>query len=169
MSTDDLFRQVRVYVDRLIPAAPQVTMQPAGGVTLVNFATLFQAGAATDPGNTPAGKVFFANAGAPIAMNIQVRPQQWTWNLDGQDGSLSRISCCQRYDPAHDPKLEPDFYAAHTFDATGPHTATVTVTWTATMTIKGLGTVPVDGTFTRTSTPYTFEVKQARAQLESGG
>lgn len=169
VSTDALFAQVRGYVDRLIPAAPAVAMQPAGGVTLVAFPTLFQTGQPTEAGNQPAGKVFFAHAGAAIAIDVRVQPQQWVWSFDAGAGTLSRGFCCRRYDPAHDPKTEPGYYAGYTFDALGAHTATVTVTWTATMTITGLGTVPVQGSFTRSSAPYPFQVKEARARLESNG
>ncbi len=168
VSTDALFAQVRSYVDRLVPAAPNVNMQPAG-TTIVRLPALFQAGQPADPGNRPTSKVFFANAGAPIAVNVTVTPNQWTWTLDGGTTTISRGYCCQYYTPAHSPRKNPDYYASHTFTDTGTHTATVTVTWTATMTIAGLGTVPVDGTFTRTSPAYPFAVKQARSQLESGG
>lgn len=167
VSTDALFAQVRGYVDRLIPAAPAVAMQPAGGVTLVHFPTLFQAGRPTEAGNQPAGKVFFAHAGAPIAIAVRVQPQQWVWSFDAGAGTLTQPFCCRRYDPAHDPKAEPGYYAAYTFHTLGAHTATVTVTWTATMTIAGLGTVPVQGRFSRSSPPYPFQVKEARARLES--
>ena len=141
-------------------------MQPSG-VTIVNLPTLFQAGRAGDPSNRTNSKVFFANAGAPIAMNVQVHPQQWTWTIDN-GVSITRDYCCRYYTSAHSPRSNADYYASHTFDATGSHTATVTVTWSATMTIRGLGTLPVEGTFTRTSAPYPFQVKQARSQLESG-
>ncbi len=167
ISTDALFAQVKNYVDRLIPAAPQVGMQPHG-VAIVNLPTLFQAGQPTDPGNQPASKVFFANAGAPIAMNVAVHPQQWTFTIDTTT-TVSRDYCCRYYASDHSPRIDPTYYAAHDFTDTGTHTATVTVNWTATMTITGLGTVPVDGTFTRTSRPYAFVVKEARAQIESGG
>ncbi|MEP6695365.1 MAG: hypothetical protein ABJA34_00650 [Pseudonocardiales bacterium] len=83
--------------------------------------------------------------------------------------AISRDYCCRYYTTEHSPRTEPDYYASSTFTATGAHRATVTVTWTATVTIAGLGTVPVQGTFTRTSPPYAFTVKQAVSQLESGG
>ena len=143
-------------------------MQPAG-VTIVRLPTLFQAGQSTDPGNRATSKVFFASAGGRIPINVTVTPDLWTWGIDGQDTTISRDYCCQYYTPAHSPRADPDYYASHTFDRTGSHAATVTVTWSAVMSISGLGTVPVDGTFTRTSPSYPFEVKQARSQLESGG
>lgn len=168
ISTNALFAQVRRYVDQLVPAAPKVSMQPAG-VTIVRLPTLFQAGQSTDPANRTASKVFFTNAGAQIAINVTVTPDQWTWAIDGQATTISRDYCCRYYTSEHSPRANPDYYASHTFDSTGSHTATVTVTWSATMTISGLGTVPVDGTFTRSSTAYPFQVKQARSQLENGG
>ncbi len=168
ISTDALYAQVRTYVDELIPAAPTVSMQPAG-VTIVRLPTLFQAGQPGDPGNRPTSKVFFANAGGAIAINVTVNPELWTWGIDGQAVTISRDYCCQFYTAAHSPRANPDYYASHSFDATGSHTATVTVTWSATMSISGLGTVAVDGTFTRASPAYPFQVKQARSQLESSG
>jgi len=168
VSTDALFAQVRRYVDQLVPAAPKVSMQPAG-TTIVRLPTLFQAGQSTDPANNPTSKVFFANAGSRIAINVTVTPDQWTWQIDGATASISRDYCCRYYTAEHSPRADPDYYASHTFEATGSHTATVTVIWSATMTISGLGTVPVDGTFTRRSPAYPFQVKQARSRLENGG
>ncbi len=168
VSTDALFAQVRSYVDRLIPAAPQVSMQPAG-TTIVRLPTLFQAGQDTDPGNVTTSKIFFADAGGPIAMNVTVTPIEWTWHIDGDTTMIGRDYCCRYYTPNHSPRQNPDYYASNTFTTTGSHIATVTVTWQANVTISGLGTVPVDGTFTRDSPAYPFQVKQARSQLEAGG
>ncbi len=167
VSIESLFAQVRFYVDQLIPAAPRVSMQP-NGVAIVNLPALFQAGRATEAANKPTSKVFFANAGAAIAINVTVHPQQWTWTIsDTQTATVSRDYCCRYYTADHSPRAEPDYYASYAFTATGTHTATVTVTWNAAMTIAGLGTIPVDGTFTRNSPTYTFAVKQAISQLES--
>jgi len=163
-----LYAQVRRHVDQLVPAAPKVSMQPAG-VTIVRLPTLFQAGQSTDPSNRTTSKVFFADAGERIAVNVTVTPRQWTWRIVGTTAAISRDYCCRYYTSEHSPRADPDYYASHTFEATGAHAATVTVTWSATMTISGLGTVPVDGTFTRASPACPFQVKQARSQLEDGG
>jgi hypothetical protein len=168
VSTDELFAQVRRYVDQLIPAAPEVAMQPDGH-TWVRLPTLFQAGQPADRGNLPASKVFFARAGSPVALTVTVRPQQWAWNIDGRPAAVARDFCCRRYTGEHSPRADPSYYATYTFGNTGSHSVTATVSWSATMTVAGLGTVPVDGTFTRTSAPYTFPVEQARAQLEAPG
>lgn len=168
ISIESLFAQVKQYVDQLVPAAPRVGMQP-NGVAIVNLPALFPAGQPSDPGNQSTSKVFFASASAPIAINVTVHPQQWTWTIsDAQTATVSRDYCCRYYTPDHSPRAEPDYYASYNFSATGSHTATVAVTWNATMTIAGLGTVPVDGSFTRTSPAYAFTVKQAVSQLESG-
>lgn len=168
VSIESLFAQVRLFVDQLVPAAPRVGMQP-NGVAIVNLPALFQAGQATDPGNRPTNKIFFATAGASIAINVTVHPEEWTWTIsDVQSATVSRDYCCHYYTAERSPRAEPDYYASYNFTATGSHTATVAVTWNATMTIAGLGTVPVDGTFTRTSPAYAFIVKQAVSQLESG-
>ena len=51
---------------------------------------------------------------------------------------------------------------------TGRHRLSVTVDWAATVTIPGLPPVQLPGTIARTSAPVPIQVRQARAQLESG-
>lgn len=153
----DIEAQVRAYLDELVPAAPTLTMRPVGGTTLIHLPTLFLATGAT----TAAGRLF--PAGIPV--QVAATATGWTWQVDGGASVFRTDFPGRRYDPAHDPRVDPGHYATHTFTTTGTHQLTCTVSWTATASITGLGDLPVPGAVQRTSAALAVQVREARAEL----
>ncbi len=161
LSLDAILAQVRVLADQLIPVAPQLTVQPPGGIAITQLPTLMRA-----DGPTTTTKTFFLNVGAPVTVAVHAATTGWTWNVDGQP-TLTTDFPGRAYQDGHSPRTEPGYYAAHTFTTTGTAQLTVTTSWTATATFPGLGTYPVTGAIARTSAPVGVTIKQARAQLEA--
>lgn len=164
ISTDALLADVQRYVDRLVPPAPALRMQPGevDHLTLVNLPTLFQA---PTPAVPPA--TFFPAAIPGVQVEVAVAPRAWRWNVDGGASVFTTDFPGRRYDDVHDPRYAPELYAAHTWGIPGEHTISATVEWTATATVRGLGELPVPGTVERTSPVLRLRAAEARAQLVS--
>lgn len=153
---------VRVLVDQLVPPAGVLQHQPAG-YALVRLPLLMR----TDTQQVPAKTFFASAAGAPFRVLIKVTPFAWHWKVDGAEVRSTDFPG-RSYEPGRSPRLEPSYYASHTFAETGAHQLSVTIDWSATATIPGIGTFDVDGFTPRTSSTVPIAVKQARSQLERG-
>lgn len=137
---EDKFREI---------AEPQVSVAPeAGG--LVNLPVLAWT---SDPG------VVTLDIEQPLPGQIRATPDfEWLWS----NGTTS-VGPGQPYSPSISPTATPDRYVHAVFRERGDAFVTLTVTWTGDVTVPGLPPVDIDPLVY--SSPVSFSVREARAQL----
>jgi hypothetical protein len=137
---EDKFREI---------AEPRVTVAPeAGG--LVNLPVLAWT---SDPGEVT------LDIEQPVPGQIRATPDfEWLWS----NGTTS-VGPGQPYSPGISPTATPDRYVHAVFRQRGDASVTLTVTWTGDVTVPGLPPVNIEPLVY--TSPVSFSVREARAQL----
>jgi hypothetical protein len=130
---------------------PSIIAQPPGGVTLVNFVSLFHA---------PVQNVTRLRITAPVRGEITATPY-YTWDLgDGITAEGAGHAYDQRFDPR---KHESDDYYVKAFYRTrGIKHVTLTLTWNVTITLDDSGAIPLEPIVFTADTTTTAKTAAAR-------
>lgn len=131
-----------------LPLTPSpVTIQPAGGRTLVNIDTITY---------TSADPQYLTTTVLGITLEVRATPTAWTWDFGDGTPPLVRTTPGAPY---------PDHDTAHPYTTPGTHTITATTTWTGHYRPVGTtGWTPVDGVATTTTTTQ-ITAEETRAHL----
>lgn len=150
--------RVREAFERVPLPESDIIIQPEGGETLVNHPTFYRTNA-TDFDETV---TFF---GGRITVVLHITPTTFHWN-HGDGTTATTTDPGSPYTPSMG--LDYDHLVFHHYaKATKKVPVSVDTTWTATWTLNGrnMGTVP--GTVTKTGTPQTLDIYEARPVLVS--
>ena len=130
---------------------PSIIAQPPGGVTLVNFTSLFYA---------PEQTITSLEIKRPVAGEISATPQ-YTWDLG--DGITAEGSG-HPYDQGVDPKspASDDYYVKAVYNSPGLKDVYLTLTWQASITLGGSGAIPLDPIVFKTKAHTTAKTATAR-------
>lgn len=132
------------------------SVQPVGGVTLVNLDTYYAASWG-EPGYGP-GEVDALDPASMLGYHVDIRPRLVGYTYTFGDGS--------RFGPTPNPGGPwPTGTIRHQYTATGVTSVTVTATVGADFRIDGGTWAPIPDTVTLTAAPTTLTVKQAPATL----
>jgi hypothetical protein len=147
----DVMAAVRQSIEKQV-GRPSIIAQPPGGVTLVNFTSLFHA---------PAQKVTTLQISKPVSGEITATPK-YTWDLDE---GITAEGEGHPYDKQVDPK-SPDsdgYYVKAFYRRPGLKTVRLTLTWEVSIRLDGFGLVPLAPIVFPAETTTT--AKMARARL----
>ena len=130
---------------------PKIIAQPPGGVTLVNFTSLFYAPEQTRTSLTIT---------EPVAGDITAIPQ-YTWDLG--DGITAEGSG-HPYDQATDPKspATDDYYVKAVYSSPGDKQVRLTLTWQVSITLGDSRAIPLDPIVFTANTRTTAKTATAR-------
>jgi len=130
---------------------PSIIAQPPGGVTLVNFTSLFHA---------PEQTITSLEITDPVQGRISATPQ-YTWDLG--DGITAEGSG-HPYDQGVDPKspASDDYYVKAVYNSPGLKDVYLTLTWQASITLGGSGAIPLDPIVFKTKAQTTAKTATAR-------
>ena len=130
---------------------PTIIAQPPGGVTLVNFTTLFHA---------PEQSVTSLTITKPLAGTITATPQ-YTWDLD--DGITAEGSG-HPYDQGTDPRdpASDDHYVKAVYSSAGDKEILLTLTWQVSITLGSSGAIPLEPIVFTRNTKTTAKTATAR-------
>ena len=130
---------------------PAIIAQPPGGVTLVNFTTLFHA---------PEQSVTSLTITKPLAGTITATPQ-YTWDLD--DGITAEGSG-HPYDQGTDPRdpASDDHYVKAVYSSAGDKEILLTLTWQVSITLGSSGAIPLEPIVFTRNTKTTAKTATAR-------
>ncbi|MGD9957944.1 hypothetical protein [Nocardioides sp.] len=146
----------RAFEQVPLPAS-EVTIQPPGGQTLVNLATIYSTHAAE-----------FSTEVTVLGQRVElrIRPASYTW--DPGDGSAPLTTDWPGV--PYDPGLAMDGYISHTYRAAAEAVPVqVDTTWAAQFRINGHGAFQdVDGTVAIAGQPVQLKVREARGVLTGG-
>jgi hypothetical protein len=137
---------------RRIPVpSPELSVQPPGGRTLVNFDTIFHTD--TEP---------FTETVTLLGRQVtfDIKPAEFTWHL-GNGETMTTT------DPGRPWRqgLPMSAYVTHRYLDAGDRTLRLTTTWTADWRVGGGTWQPVDGTVTTNSPTVPLDVVTARPKL----
>lgn len=147
---------VREAFHRTPWATLSTSIQPVGGITLVNLDTYYAAGWA-DAGFAP-GEVDSLDPASMLGYRVEIRPRLVGYTYSFGDGSS--------FGPTPNPGGPwPAGTIRHQYTSTGDVAVSVSATVGADFRIDGGAWAPISDTVTLTATPVTLTVKQARAVL----
>lgn len=144
----DVLREIK----RLDLPSAQLSVQPPGGRTLVNFPTIF---------STSADVIARSIRVAGIPVEVRISPSTYTWHW-GDDSTPEPTAEPGR--PYADGVPMSDF-VTHEYDATGAVAPRVDVTWAAAFRVRGGAWQEVGATVTIPGAPTALEVVEAAPVL----
>jgi hypothetical protein len=146
----DVMAAARQSIEKQV-GRPSIIAQPPGGVTLVNFTSLFHA---------PFQDVTSLVITAPVSATITATPY-YTWDLgDGITGEGAGHPYDQRFDPKS-PRSD-DYYVKAVYRSRGTKHVTLTLTWNATISLNDSGAIPLEPILFTADTTTTAKTATAR-------
>lgn len=146
--------QIFEAFEKVAPTTSELSIQPPGGRTLVNFPTIFSTRA--EAFTTP--KIDMVPG---FSIRLHVLPMAYIW--DYGDGTEKEVT-----DWAGEPwskNADVDRLHTHTYETLDPVKTSVTVRWEAEVSLNGGEWQSVDGTVDATSPEQALEILEARPEL----